>query len=259
MRRFAISSSRAAALCAVLAASWVEAQGPDRRAQFGLVAAHAVEGALAGLFPGAALQWRDRVLLTRPDTPAEEIFLPGFLQRPISGGFLFATGLELEGPKKDAMKKVESLEVVPTGSAPTRLLLFRTNSSGDLLAERTGTLDTTAAVTQGLDLQILNTPANHTWPMLRIRYRSFHLHDTGSAAIEWTALVNGDSMSMVERVPTRVVVRPREGSPISEVLLPTRINPELIEIRGVTRGKTLRLPCATPCLVDAGAVLAESW
>jgi hypothetical protein len=253
-----VSWSAALRLPIAMVAVTLSAQDGYRRDQFGTVSAEAVEAVMRLRSPGSRVRWEDKVWLVPETGSAREIFLPGFLQRPEHGGFLFATGLEFPEEQRRVKDALASRGVVSGGGGMTSLLVFRTTSTGSVQDLREGPLDSVNSSTECLDLQVRGR-AGGAWPSLEVRYRSHHATTDGVVTVEWNALIDSESMRMLERTPSRIGRLNADGTRSGEVLRATRGATGSLEIRGLTRGHSVTIACSARCVVDAESVVNILW
>jgi hypothetical protein len=210
------------------------------------------------MYGEVTIRWDDRVWLVRPAGEAREVRWPGFSQVPLSNGFLFATCVEMVAERQEAIRRAEQFQATETGGAGAELAVFKTDSAGHLTDSRRGLLLAVPTVTQCIDSQPVTISADGRWPMVRVRYASFHVGSDWTGGIEWSVVIDSDSMSTTESIPIRVWKKTKSGRAFREVL---RVNKrdDGMDVRGLNGGKTIRIACGTPCLVSSEAILREEW
>jgi hypothetical protein len=230
----------------------------DSRAQFGDTAATATEQMVAILYPRSRVEWRDAAWLVFDKTPARELFFPGFLQRPDGAGFLFATGVELAEQRRAAVQMLRGHRGSSRGGAVTRLAVFRSDRSGNVLEHTAGVLEAGGYQTQCLDIQVLPVEASQ-WPHLRVRYRSFHERFGSTTVIEWTSIVDATSMNVIERLPVRMLTQAGDDLPTVRTLTMRRIDERSLEVVATEGGRRLVYPCEARCIVREEVILSHDW
>jgi len=235
----------------------VHTTASDARAQFGDTAATATEQMVAILYPGARIEWNGDARLLRVGHPSREVFFCGFLQRPHTDGFLFATAIEFPGlPAEITPSPFPGRKRWTPRSSRPRLAVFRSDLRGNVRHHSAGFLDPIGDATQCVDVQILSTAGQAGWPRLRVRYRSLH-NTEPTSLIDWVATVDAASMVTTERLPTRIV-RHVEGGSVATMLTARRVGSRSIEISGGMH-RPLVYSCEERCLVSDQAVLRHQW
>lgn len=238
----------------------VDAQDGYRRSQFGEVSAHAVEQAASRIYGKVRIRWDDRVLLIDPTGQSREITLPGFLQLPIAGGYLFATCIEFAGDMQGGLGRVDDPQAVHVATAAPTLAVFRTTEAGDVTDSRHAALSHGSAPVRCIDVQIRDVRSTAaSWPVLEVRYASLHQTDNWSGGIEWHALVDSQSMVPTDQLPTRLWKMTKQGTRVREQLKVTRTSDAGLEIRAVTSGRIIRIKCGASCIVPPEDLLREEW
>jgi hypothetical protein len=185
--------------------------------------------------------------------------LPGFLQLQTPDGYLFAGCVEFVTERERAVRQLNAFAHIRLPNSVTTVVVYKTTRDGHLRELRHSEFFETAILTQCIDIDV-RTGAHDRWPLLEARYASFHQGNDWAGGIEWHALIEGESMSMIRRMPTRLWKNGRQGRAIRERFGAVEAAPGLIELRAASTGKTVQLQCdRSSCLVTPDQVLREDW
>jgi hypothetical protein len=231
----------------------------DARLQFGEAAATALELLMPRLQPGARVVWKDAAWLQAVGKPAQELFLPGFLQKPTPDGFVFATAIELSGRRISEIDSFFADFAAEDSFSGTQLAVFRSDARGLNVRYVSGVLDDGRRRTQCLDVQLVPESSSVEWPRLRVRYRAGYGEGSNVSVIEWTEVLDVASMRRFERLPLAITRHSAEGSLRTTVLRSRRVDGQNIQIVPLGGGTPMSYACGDPCIVAPDHILVHSW
>jgi hypothetical protein len=251
--------SKTSVLLFVLGASCVLlAQDGYRRDQFGEVAATAMEHVARQLYGTVRIRWEDRVWFVDELGRTREVGFPGFLQTPVSGGYVFATCLDFPQERHEAIQrfgKFESVAPIPA----TSVVVLRSNVLGNVLDLRTGQFFQSPTLTQCMGIEVVGLPPAPRMPLLRVQYASFHRGNDWTGGLEWLATLDTDAMSTTERLPTRLWKTYRSGKAVRERLRVLEAAVGAVDVLSTTTGYSVRVRCAKPCVMSPTELLSAEW
>ena len=218
----------------------------DHRTQFGNAPATAMEQFAAIVAPGFVLEWTSKVWLVSADG-RHEIYFPGLAQQPTNEGWLLATGFSFPDGDKEAATVLAQFP---------KVAILRTDARGNLIEARYGVVDAEARDVQITSIEI-GTAANDGWPLLQVRYRGTYVSGDVSGVIDWAAVLGGDRLVAVERLPLQIKKVVAGSGPTVDGVRARRTSDGLVELRAATRSAVVRLPCSDPCLLQGPSLVAE--
>lgn len=231
------------------------AAGQDWRTILGPERARLIESVGRVAFPDHSIRWDGRVRIVSGSEVSKAVLFPGLAAIPYAAGQIVVSGVELPDDAKEAVRRVKSFENLPAGYAVTRLVVLRIDEKGNVLEHRSGVLDANSVATECRAVALNGTQPGTTWPLLRVRYRSWHSSGNWVGAVDWNTSVESDGMTIVERIPAGFWRRNKDGHEASDVLVLKRLPEDEIEILGASTGRALRYRCGRLCSVPASVVL----
>jgi hypothetical protein len=233
----------------------VAASDAAARSDFGDVAATATESVLRQLYPGTVVEWSaDEARLVAPGEAPRRVVLSGFKQRPEKSGFLFAAGLEFADEVALAAK---GTRIDASDRALCRVLAFRSDMSGRLLAHKEAFLDATAIATE-CDHLSLGLAAASSWPPLEVFYRGTYRSGDSLVWITWSAVVDLERMQVTSRVPMELESEQPGSGRVSDRVQVHRVDSGNIEVREWHGKKAVQYPCEGHCVIE-GDRLLKLW
>ena len=254
LRVFSGSGGRWLAAVVVFLACAGLARATDWRKHAGLTRATAVEKVLAARFPRARVEWGATLRVAFPGSEPTVATFPGFEQRPVANGFMFATALELPEQKRRIWEGARAGTLGTAIDGTTWFFAFLTDPQGELRGYRCGTLEGRATPTQCETLHVLRLD-DAGWPVIQVVYWTLHRSDAGVAAIEWAATYATDPPQQVERLPRRRIAWQPTGEAKETVYLLGGRTESSLEFKA--NGSSLWLDCKEPCVIPAAALLSR--
>lgn len=137
-----------------------------------------------------------------------------------------------------------------------RVVAARMATNGRVLAHKAGpsALPGESSRCQGVGVLGQPTPGQ-PWSLLELRYQSRHDVAAGEAVIDWTAVVDPQSMQLVRRVPIRLGLRPLDGPSRLELFETQTVSHTSAELKARTTGRKVLVPCAAVCVIEPATVL----
>lgn len=250
-----LSSSKAFFAVMMIITLPTNSAGQDWRSILGVERTQLIESVSRVVFPGCPMRWDGKVRIMPASGIWKPILFPGLAAISEHGGQLILTGIEFPDDAKEAVRLVKSFSDVSTGFSVTRLLVMRVNNAGRVLEHRTGVLDTDSIATECRSVAIDRIRSGSAWPLLRVRYRSWHRSEKWVGGLEWNATIASDGMTVLEHVPLALWRKRSDGTEVSDALGLKRLDNGTVELHGVSTGRTMSYRCAVTCNIPARVVL----
>lgn len=225
----------------------------DREGSRGIL----VENLLSKLYPGSTVQWEPTFALIGPGGVKQRLALPGFTQILVQGGWLGVAGLESLDAKTNALTALAGFQP-PAGNIPAEIVVFRSDSNLNVLDTRRSIIDSNAPLGEILYVGVRDTRNGNAWPLVNLTYRTNFATDQWFGRVTWQAEFDADSSTVTGRSPVAIYKRVRSAPKADEELISVkRLDAATIEVQGLSSQRSITLPCANPCQIDAKALLNQ--
>lgn len=250
------------AMCGLLVVSvqFLYGQAKSHREAMGEENASEVEAVLRGSFPGATVVWDPQLAVQIGSQKPTPVDMAGFKVIPQPDGSLRGvTVFELGTAKKDYLAKIEGFAPPDSQAFPTTIVVFRIDSSHNLIDLKKFNLDLADPLNRIQTLSVQAWPGTNL-PVLRIGYVSYFPGTDSVTMLEWHSLFDTAAGSLTARIPAGLVITSKNNPTIKEmeIFSVSRVDAGTVKISGGYTKKAISYTCGDPCMVD-GPTFLSKW
>jgi hypothetical protein len=218
----------------------------------------AVDQVIARLYPGAHLQWGDRIEFVDSAGKHSQFMFSGFTNRKIKENEVYFTGLLFPDRVKALAKSAAEFSVGPEIPQATRFAVFQTDENGKLVDLHVIPLEQDSLFDEIVNINVLPSDKPSDFPSVYLEYSSVYSNPSWYGTIRWNSVIDTATMRVTRKVPLFLSKNTKGGIVKTDQLEIQKAVLGKQQLKGKSSGKTIDYDCSDICSVY-GSLILKNW